>query len=71
MPIRYGVFLHSQEDLPCLMQSYADLSIKRLIFIRGSSTVNRGHLHHLAINANSTWERLPRCLGGDQAGGGI
>ena len=36
----------------------------------GSTTVNRGHEHHLAIRANSVRERGPRCLGGDQPDGG-
>jgi CRISPR-associated protein Cas2 len=36
----------------------------------GSSTVNRGHEHHLSIRRFSAREGRPRCLGGIQRGGG-
>jgi hypothetical protein len=36
----------------------------------GSSTKYGGHEHHLSISAVSAAERLPRCLGGSQAGTG-
>lgn len=37
---------------------------------RGSSTFNRGHVHHLAMRSLVAREGRPRRLGGDHGGGG-
>ncbi len=65
-----GVFVTTARSVNDEMYCYALAHQLLLISTFGSSTVNRGHEHHLAMSAFSALERLPRCSGSSQRGGG-
>jgi RHS repeat-associated protein len=58
------------QEIDDYLVNHPNYDFKDDITTGGSSTVNRGHVHHLAINAFSARDRLPRCLSGSQPGRG-
>ncbi|HSJ36889.1 MAG TPA: nucleotidyltransferase domain-containing protein [Planococcus sp. (in: firmicutes)] len=66
-----AIIAEQGQEVPALIKPgayrYLDL-IDSMIEDKGSSTQYGGHEHHLSMSAFSAAERLPRCLGGSQAG---